>query len=301
MTSEFSEMSTNTFLLSRDQVFYTLGEDSGGRCMGTCTRHDQSKINVVLERRVPASGDLGARVAKALENIPTDEDVNRPEEVRTLKFEGILIVQEQSLSALVYQCPQNPLNLRDVLMTIAKLSGDDRNKLGGIIATQIRSLNVHFKICHMGLRTESFIFFDSANRLNLTNPYLLDWGRPSSPSIYEHPEYQAGQFLWYYDVWSLMVVLSEIVEWKPIDGTFRDSNDLLRKKLQRKNEGMDANWKGERPALRRLCSMDSSFLRKITLPSRTLVGRRSGVFSIDWSISLTNIEKYYDARNSSMR
>jgi hypothetical protein len=37
-------------------------------------------------------------VAKALENIPTDdEDVNRPEEIRTLKFEGLLTVPERSL------------------------------------------------------------------------------------------------------------------------------------------------------------------------------------------------------------
>jgi hypothetical protein len=173
--------------------------------MGIAIRNDGSKVNVVLEWRVSASVDLGARVAKAIENIPTDEDVNRPEEIRTLKFEGLFIFQEQSLSALVYECPQKPLNLRDVLLTIAKPSEDDRGKLAGIIATQIRSLNVHLGLRHAGLRTESFIFFGDAKKPDLTNPYLLDWGRPSSPSIYEHPEYQAGQSLWFHDVWSLMI------------------------------------------------------------------------------------------------
>ena len=79
--------------------------------MGISTRNDGSKANVILEWGLSAPADLGARVAKALENIPTDEDVNRPEEIRTLNFEGVLTVQEQSLSALVYECPQKPLNL----------------------------------------------------------------------------------------------------------------------------------------------------------------------------------------------
>jgi hypothetical protein len=228
--------------------------------MGISTRNDGSKVNVVLEWRVSASADLGARVAKALENIPTDEDVNRPEEIRTLKFEGLFTVQEQSLSALVYECPQKPLNLRDVLLTIAKPSGDDRGKLAGIIATQIRSLNVHFRLRHAGLRTESFIFFGDAKKPDLANPYLLDWGRPSSPSIYEHPEYQAGQSLWFHDVWSLMIVLSEIAEWKPVDGTFQDAHELSRKKLQRKKEAMDASWKGDRTA--RVMQYGFKFLEK---------------------------------------
>lgn len=140
------------------------------------------------------------------------------------------------------------MNLRDVLLTIEKPSGDDRGKLAAIIATQIRSLNVHFRLRHAGLRTESFIFFGDTKKPDLTNPYLLDWGRPSSPSIYQHPEYQAGEIHWFYDVWSLMIVLSEIAEWKPVDGTFQDANELSRKKLQRKKEVMDASWKGDRTA-----------------------------------------------------
>ncbi len=80
-------------------------EDSGGRSIGIFTRNDGSKVNVVLEWALSASADLGTRVAKALENIPTVEDMNRREEIRTLGFEGLLTVQEQSLSAVVYECP----------------------------------------------------------------------------------------------------------------------------------------------------------------------------------------------------
>jgi hypothetical protein len=45
-----------------------------------------------------------------------------------------------------------------------------------------------------------------------------------------------------------MMILFKITEWKPVDGTFQDANELSRKKLQRKKEVMDANWKGDRTA-----------------------------------------------------
>ena len=236
-------------ILSREQVYYTPElVDSGGRSMGISQRSDGSKVNVLLEWKMSAPADLGLRVAKALVDIPTDEDVNRPEEIRTLKFEGLFKVDEHSPLALVYKCAQKPLNLRDVLLTITKPSPENRRILGGIIATHIRSLNVHFRLQHTGLRTESFIFFSDLKTPYLTNPYVLDWGRSSSPSIYEHPEYQAGQSLWFHDVWSLMIVLSEVAEWKPVDGTFMDPSELLQKKLQRKREVVDVNWKGDRTA-----------------------------------------------------
>lgn len=67
--------------------------------------------SILLEWGLLASADLEERIAKTLENIPTDEDVNRPEEIRTLKFEGLFTIQEQFLSALVYKHPHKPLNL----------------------------------------------------------------------------------------------------------------------------------------------------------------------------------------------
>jgi hypothetical protein len=60
--------------------------------MGVSTRNNGSKVNVILEWGLSADTDLGARVTKALEDIPTNEDVNRREEIRTLKFEGILSI-----------------------------------------------------------------------------------------------------------------------------------------------------------------------------------------------------------------
>ena len=45
-----------------------------------------------------------------------------------------------------------------------------------------------------------------------------------------------------------MMILSEIAEWKPVNGAFQDANELSRKKLQRKKEVMDASWKGDQTA-----------------------------------------------------
>ena len=105
---------------------------------------------------------------------------------------------------------RQPMDLRDVLQKVGKPSGDDRRVLSRIIATQVRSLHVHLQLHHTALRTESFVFFGDAEKPDLTKPYVLDWARPSSPDMYQHPEYQADKPLWFYQVWSLMMVLSEM-------------------------------------------------------------------------------------------
>ncbi len=90
--------------------------------MGVSVRSDRSQVEVLLEWRVSAPTDLGGRVAKALENIPTDEDVSRPEEIRTLEFEGLFKVEEHFPPTLVYKCAQKPSNLGDALLTIEEPS-----------------------------------------------------------------------------------------------------------------------------------------------------------------------------------
>ena len=155
--------------------------------MGISTRSDGSKVDVVLEWRESTCANLGVRVAKAPENISIDEDVNWPEEIRTLELEGLLAIPGSPLFALVYKSPQKLLNLRDDLLTLAKPSGDESGKLAGIFATQGRSLNVYFGIRHAGLRTESFTFFSDAKKPDLTPPYLLDGDVPLSPAFTNTP------------------------------------------------------------------------------------------------------------------
>ncbi|KAL9026609.1 MAG: hypothetical protein Q9196_004743, partial [Gyalolechia fulgens] len=210
---------------------------------GSCPRNDGQTVSVMLEWGASAPIDIGTHIAEVVENIPTEVDVNRPEEIRTLKIQGTF--KEALRTALVYECPQQLVNLHDVLLNIKKPSGVERRMLSSILATQIRSLHVHFRLVHTALRPESFVFAVHQNKPELIHPYVLDWGRALSQGIYQHPEYQATQPLWFYDVWSLMIVLSEIAEWRPADGTFQGEKELLRKKLERKQKATDPNWKGD--------------------------------------------------------
>ncbi|KAI3583800.1 hypothetical protein IWW34DRAFT_901554 [Fusarium oxysporum f. sp. albedinis] len=81
-------------------------------------------------------------------------------------------------------------------------------------------------------------------RPDFTKPYILDWGRQALPEMYQHPEYQAEKPLWSYQVWSLMMVLSEIAEWQPLDKSFHDDAELRSRKLERKRLVTSPGWKG---------------------------------------------------------
>ncbi|KAK2810290.1 hypothetical protein FQN50_003021 [Emmonsiellopsis sp. PD_5] len=94
-------------------------------------------------------------VCASNETIPTGEDVDRPEEVCTLRCKGIFNAR-LSHPALVYHCTQKHMELRD--MVFEKPSTSDRPTPGGIITTRIRSSNGHFRLEYIALRTGSFVF-----------------------------------------------------------------------------------------------------------------------------------------------
>lgn len=177
-------------------------------------------------------------LAAVEERLPTDE--NRPEEARTLVFNHFFSCGPRI--ALVYKCVEQPIDLREAITRIPKPSPEYRRALGRTIATQVRSLYVHFQINHPALRTESFVFFVNSDP-NLTTPYILDWTRQASPEMYQHPEYQAGKPLWSDHVWSLMMVLSEIADWKPLGKEILDHAELQSRKLERKRLVTNPSWK----------------------------------------------------------
>jgi hypothetical protein len=135
--------------------------------MGDWLRKDGQTVMGLLEWTT-AAPNIGAYLVVVEERVPTDG--NRPEEIHTLKVDGFFS-----------EGPRPPTDLRDVLLKVPKPSGDDRRALSRIIATQVRSLYVHFQLYHMALRTDSFVFFGDAEKPDLTKPYVLDWTRPSSP------------------------------------------------------------------------------------------------------------------------
>ncbi|KAF5586412.1 hypothetical protein FPCIR_7910 [Fusarium pseudocircinatum] len=178
-------------------------------------------------------------LAAVTERLPTDE--NRPEEARTLVFDPFIDFGFKR--GLLYKCVEQPTNLRDALTRTPKPSPELRRALGRTIATQVRSLYVHFRIDHPALRTESFVFFVSSDPY-LSTPYVLDWARQASPEMYQHPEYQAGKPLWSDHVWSLIMVLSEIAEWKPLEKDIQSHAELRSRKLERRRLITSPDWKG---------------------------------------------------------
>ncbi|SPN98791.1 uncharacterized protein DNG_01832 [Cephalotrichum gorgonifer] len=253
--------------MSLEHVTYDASAtDSAGRCPGTHKARDGTTAPLVLEWISSMPIGLAISLVQLRDELSTNKSPQRrPEEVRTLPFAGIHLDGREGRAALAYELLYLPTNLRDVLVGLDKPMPEDRCVLAGLVATQVRSLHVHFRNKHMALRTESFVFlWDDATTgpassgkrsgggglgaLDLREPYLLDWGRESLPSVYQHPDYDPSRKLWYYDVWSLMMVISEIAEWKPIEVSFRDERDLLRRKLDRRRLVTDVAWRGESTA-----------------------------------------------------
>ena len=172
------------------------------------------------------------------ERVPTSG--NRPEEAHTLRILGVF--SDGPRTAIIYKASSPPTDLRDILLTLPKPTGDDRRALSRIVATQVRSLLVHFQLPHPGLRAESFVFAGAAP--DLTRPYVLDWARPATPDMYRHPEFQPGRARWYYEAWALMMVLTEIAEWCPLDGGFQDEEELRKKRVERVRLVVRPEWKG---------------------------------------------------------
>lgn len=245
-------------------VAYDLSaEDSAGRCPATGQKKDGTTMPLVLEWVSSIPEGLTISLIQIRDELPTNQSRHRrAEEARTLRFAGLKRGDDDRV-ALAYELPYVPATLRDVLINFPKPSPSDRCTLARLVATQVRSLHVHFRNKHMGLRTESFVFLRNSSCANgakkqngaglkdidLRSPYLLDWGRESCPSVYQHPDFQAAGKLWYYDVWSLMIVLSEIADWKPLEAPKADSGDELRaKKTEVKRRVTSLEWKGEATA-----------------------------------------------------
>ncbi|KAI0865893.1 hypothetical protein F4860DRAFT_526278 [Xylaria cubensis] len=221
-------------------------EASNGRSRGKRILKDGRSIKGLLEW-TPATPDVFLHYLEAIEErIPTSG--GRAEEVHTMKINGLF--RQGSRTAIFYECEESPIDLREVLLKVPRPPDYVIRALAKVIATQIRSLHVHFQIDHTSLRTESFVFL-GAKPVDYTRPYLLDMARSPIPEIYRHPEYRPdGELAWFYQVWALMMILSEIAEWKPLDQVKPGEEsgvELLRRKLSRRRQVTSAEWQSGLP------------------------------------------------------
>lgn len=199
----------------------------------------------------------------------------RYEEAHVLAIHSV--VSETAGYALVYKCPtlqqQTPESLLGLMHTIPCPSSGDRRMLAHIIATQVRSLHVHFQINHPALRTDSFVFFAatgtagtlSSARPDFAKPYTLGWGTgtasaPRTPltveGMFQHPYFRAMPESerpetppWYDQAWAMMMILTEIADWRPINrGPFRNEKCLTKAAQERVQVVTSAAWKNSATA-----------------------------------------------------
>lgn len=184
---------------------------SSGRTFSTWTFKDGSKGKRLLEWSTSPPEAFDAYITEVKRRIATGDEPQRLEEARTLKIEGSL--QDGPRTILVYKCNQKPTSLREVIKHVHKPSVDDRRILASVIANQVRSLHVHYQLTHNALRADSFVFFLDTRRPDFSRPFIVDWAGAPSP-MHQHPDYEGGRPAWFHDAWALMMVLSEIAEWK---------------------------------------------------------------------------------------
>jgi hypothetical protein len=216
------------------------GPEPSGRSKCSWVR-PRGMVIGLLEWSAKPKEDVCRRISELQERVPTCAPF-REEEARTLPIDGYFV--DGPRTAIVYQHTSQPTNLRDVLLQVPKPSGEDRRKLGSYIAAAVRSLHVHFSIKHVSLRTESFVFLGSSRHPNLARPYVLDWTREAGCDVYHHAEFQSPDLAWAQQLWSLLMVLSEIAEWKPIQNDAKDSSGILHVQRSRVRCVRNSSWKG---------------------------------------------------------
>lgn len=229
-----------------------MADNTSGRTMSAWTRTDGTSFSGMLEWTAGRPDALAGYIRAVQERVPIDG--NRREEAHTLRIDGVF--RAGGRTALVYRCPWQPTTLRDVLVRLRCPSADDRRRLCRLVVSQARSLHVHFDLVHAALRPESFVFFGGFGGAgaaagavpDLTRPFVLDWARDSSPDLHQHPQFQPGRRLWFYQVWSLLMILTEIAEWRPLDRAFPREVDLWRRRLERKQLATNPDWQGEATA-----------------------------------------------------
>lgn len=197
--------------------------------------------------------------------------LSRPEEVQTLGIDGWVMLGAQMGLLYTFSDQYEPVSLAHEMATTPRPSRKDRVDLAGKIANTVRSLHVHHQINHPALRCGSFVYLRHKVTGKYNGPYLLDWSqRPAGPNLYQHPGYDDGTgkkkpaALWVDQAYALVMVLSEIVAWRPMNepppGV--DAKAMCDARAQREMELKKGNWNAFPWALERLVGRTSEYHEK---------------------------------------
>ncbi|TPX06889.1 uncharacterized protein E0L32_002385 [Thyridium curvatum] len=219
-------------------------QTDGVRRMGRWSQSDGSEVTGLIEWTSKPDEKFRQLLDRVKRIIPTEGDW--PGEVQTFKI--LLEAHIGAQSGILYDCPQGHTDLHQVLCQHPAPSMGDRVTLIKTIMEQIRSLNFHFELLHPALRTESFVFVGHGPQLDFSRPYVLDWTRQAQAEIYQRPGCHGDKVVLADQIWSLMMILSEIVEWKPMDRSFSTGGNLTHRKMARVSLTTSPKWHSQQCA-----------------------------------------------------
>ncbi len=227
----------------------------GGRSFVSWTWGDGRVVSGLLEWTAADTMSASQSLSLVSERVPNNWSWD--EEARTLKVGGVFngglmnwdggllnnsLLNSGPGTAIFYECPHKPMDLREMMLSFKKPSMEERRALARTVVLQVRSLHVHYHLVHTALRTESFVFFGHAGRLVTNRPFIIDWARESTADMYQHPQYQSNETPWFYQAWSLLMIVSEIAEWQPLGNDWRSESELPVLKRQRREMVVDPDW-----------------------------------------------------------
>lgn len=227
-------------------------EDQNNRTSGFCMLPDGNTRAVVFEW-VPALVDnfhlTLTRIKEELPNTSNEGEV-QPYSPKMLNLLGYVEETDQRI-ALVYELADIPKTLRSAFDQLPPPLFQ-RRRLARDLVHQVRLLRTEFHMNHAALRMGSFVFIPRDTPvvefpIGVTAPYILDWGGYARPSIYQHPAFDGSKQAWYYDAWSIVVIISEVLKWELVQlpksrnpNAFAALKNKIKTKLQKPNECIHA-------------------------------------------------------------
>ncbi|KAL8388320.1 hypothetical protein RB595_009313 [Gaeumannomyces hyphopodioides] len=215
--------------------------------------------------------DVQPVIDKVKKQLARPGGLSRPEEVQTLGIDGWVMLGSQMGLLYTFSDQYEPVSLAHEMAATPRPSRKDRVDLAGKIANTVRSLHVHHQINHPALRCGSFVYLRHKVTGKYNGPYLLDWSQcPTGPNLYQHPGYDDGTgktrpaALWVDQAYALIMVLSEIVAWRPMNepppGV--DAKAMRDARAKREMELRKGNWNAFPWALERLVGRTSEYHEK---------------------------------------
>lgn len=207
-------------------------------------------------------------IDKVKKQLARPGGLSRPEEAQTLGIDGWVTLGSQLGLVYTFSDQYEPVSLAHEMASAPRPSRKDRIDLALKLANTVRSLHVHHQMNHPALRCRSFVYLRHKVTGQYNGPFLLDWSqRPTGPNLFQHSGYDDGAgetkpaAPWVDQAYALVMVLSEIVAWRPLSEPPPDvdAKELRKARATREMELKKGSWKVFPWALERLVGRNSEY------------------------------------------